>query len=360
MSKIKVLIVDDSATVRTVIANILSRDNDIEILGAAANPVFAQRKMEKVWPDVIILDLEMPKMDGLTFLKHIMSTRPTPVIICSAHVESGAGDAIKALSLGAVEVISKPALGIQAFLTENARGFIHSVKAAACASTTKLTASVAAAGEQEALKKQDAEVILPLSKPQEKKLVCSGTKIVAIGSSTGGTIAIESVLARLSDNIPPLLIVQHMPGKFTRAFANRLNNICRLTIKEAEDGDRLNAGCVYISPGDRHMLLKYKDNRYYIQLKDGPLVSRHKPSVDVLFRSVASCAGKNALGIILTGMGNDGAQGMLEMRKAGALTLAQDEASSIIFGMPKAALKNGGAMRAVSLADIPGTICQFK
>ncbi|WP_281556158.1 chemotaxis response regulator protein-glutamate methylesterase [Thalassomonas sp. RHCl1] len=360
MSKIKVLIVDDSATVRTVIANILSQDPDIEILGAAANPIFAQRKMEKSWPDVIILDLEMPEMDGLTFLKHIMSTRPTPVIICSAHVESGARDAIKALSLGAVEVITKPALGIQSFLTENARGFIRSVKAAACANTSKLTASVAVAGEQAAVKKQSVGAILPLAKPSTKDIAGSGIKLVAIGSSTGGTIAIENILSQLNDNIPAILIVQHMPGKFTQAFANRLNNICRLTIKEAQDGDRLNSGCVYISPGDRHMLLKYKDNQYYIQLKDGPLVSRHKPSVDVLFRSVASCAGKNALGIILTGMGNDGAQGMLEMRRAGASTLAQDEGSSIIFGMPKVALKNGGAMRAVSLADIPGVISQFK
>lgn len=348
------MIVDDSATVRTVIANILSQDSAIEIIGAAANPIFAQRKMNKIWPDVIILDLEMPEMDGLTFLKQIMSTRPTPVIICSAHVETGARDAINALSLGAVEVISKPALGLQSFLTENARSFIRSVKAAASANTIKLTASVAT-GQLQA-KKQTAEVILPytVSPP------CTNAKIVAIGSSTGGTIAIENILTNLGNSVPAIVIVQHMPGKFTQAFANRLNNFCGLDIKEAEDGDLLKPGSVFISPGDKHMLIMYRQNQYVIQLKDGPLVSRHKPSVDVLFRSVASCAGKNALGIILTGMGNDGAQGMLEMRKAGAVTLAQDEETCIIFGMPKEAINNGGAIKTISLPDIPAAITQFK
>jgi two-component system chemotaxis response regulator CheB len=347
MSRVAVLIVDDSAVVRQVLTQLLADDPAIEVIAAVADPLFAIERMKVRWPDVIVLDVEMPRMDGITFLRKIMDERPTPVVICSTLTERGAETTMQALSAGAVEIVTKPKVGLRTFLQDSAQELIHAVKAAAQAKmkrTARAAASPAAAR---------AAVAAPQAAPVS---INSTEQIVAIGTSTGGTQALEEVLTALPRVTPGIVIVQHMPEKFTAAFAARLDSLCRIEVKEAEHNDRVLPGRALIAPGGRHMLLKRSGAQYFVEVIDGPLVNRHRPSVDVLFRSVARSAGANALGVIMTGMGDDGAAGLLEMRKVGAQTVAQDEESCVVFGMPKEAIKRGGAQRTLPLNAVAGEI----
>lgn len=334
--KIRVLIVDDSAVVRQTMEKILSSDPDIQVIGHAPDPFVAAERMRHEIPDVITLDVEMPRMDGITFLRKLMNQHPIPVVICSTLTEHGSETALKALEYGAVEIITKPKLGTKDFLEESRIRICDAVKAAAQCRVKKFT-------HLEPMKvapKLTADAVL--SKPTGNAMVQTTEKVVVVGASTGGTEALREFLEALPLDSPGIAIVQHMPENFTTAFANRLNNICRITVKEAENNDSVVRGRALIAPGNKHMLLKRSGARYYVEVKDGPLVSRHRPSVDVLFRSAARYAGKNSVGVIMTGMGDDGARGMLEMKEAGATTIAQDEASCIVFGMPKEAIKMGG------------------
>jgi two-component system chemotaxis response regulator CheB len=350
MNKIKTMIVDDSAVVRQVMAEILGSSPEIEVIGAAADPIFAMEKMKKEWPDVIVLDVEMPRMDGITFLKKIMAEKPTPVVICSTLTEKGAETTMQALAAGAVGVAEKPKIGLKQRLHDSSEDLIHMVKAASRANVRKLHAPAAPPP------KLSADAILPQS---VQAMARTTDLVVAIGTSTGGTQALEVVLASLPRVCPGIVVVQHMPEKFTEAFARRLNSVCEIEVKEAQSGDRVIPGRALIAPGGRHMLLKRSGAQYHVDVVDGPPVSRHRPSVDVLFRSVAQCAGKNALGIIMTGMGDDGAHGLLEMRQAGASTIGQDEASCVVFGMPKEAGKRGAVQKLTSLSSIAGEIMKF-
>ncbi len=336
--KIRVFIVDDSAVVRQVVAAVLAQDPAIEVIGSAADPLFAQQKMQAQWPDVILLDVEMPRMDGITFLKRIMSERPTPVVICSTLTEKGAQTSVDALAAGAVEIITKPKVGLKDFLNESSSALIRAVKAAARARVGAATVRLS------------DEV--PVAAPMQRAMAKTTERVIALGTSTGGTQALQAVLTGLPEDCPGILVVQHMPEKFTAAFAERLNRLCRCEVKEAANGDRVLPGRVLIAPGGRHMQLKRSGAQYGVSILDGPPVNRHKPSVDVLFRSVAREAGKNAVGVIMTGMGDDGARGLLEMREAGALTAAQDEASCVVFGMPKEAIARGAAAHIVGLDQI--------
>jgi len=346
MKKIKVLIVDDSAVVRQTMADILSSDPHIEVMSPAADPFIAAERMREQVPDVITLDVEMPRMDGITFLKKIMSQHPIPVVMCSTLTESGSETALKALEYGAVEIIQKPKLGTRQFLEESRVRICDAVKAASQARMRKITPRTG----KEIAPKLSADVIL--EKPGSRAMIQTTEKVVVVGASTGGTEALRIFLEALPADAPPIVIVQHMPEGFTRAFAQRLDGICRITVKEAADNDTVMRGRALIAPGNRHTLLKRSGARYYVEIKDGPLVSRHRPSVDVLFRSAARYAGKNAVGVIMTGMGDDGASGMKEMKDAGAVTIAQDEASCVVFGMPNEAIKRGGADRVVPLDAI--------
>lgn len=350
MKKISVLIVDDSAVVRQVMTEVLGGSPDIEVIGAASDPIFAMERMKRQWPDVIVLDVEMPRMDGITFLKKIMAERPTPVVICSTLTEKGAETTMQALASGAVGVAAKPKIGLKQHLQDASDDLTHMVKVAARANVKRLQTP------SPAPRKLSADAILPQS---GHAMARTTDMVVAIGTSTGGTQALETVLAALPRVCPGIVAVQHMPEKFTEAFARRLDTVCQVEVKEAKSGDRVMPGRVLIAPGGRHMLLKRSGAQYYVDVVDGPPVSRHRPSVDVLFRSVAQCAGKNALGIIMTGMGDDGANGLLEMRAAGANTLAQDEATCVVYGMPREAVKRGAVSRTVSLGAIAGEIIHF-
>jgi len=351
---IKVAIVDDSAVVRQVLSSMLENQPDITLLGCARDPLFALKLFEQQWPDVIILDIEMPRMDGITFLKKIMSDKPTPVVICSTLTEQGASVTISALAAGAVDIITKPKIGLKGFLEESQARLLQAVRAAAKASVAKLRA--VPVKPMPVVAKHDADILLS-SSPQA--LHQTTDKVIALGTSTGGTHALEYVLTALPRTCAGIVVVQHMPEHFTAAFASRLNALCEMEVKEAEDNDRVMPGLVLIANGGKHMLLQRSGAQYRVQLKDGPLVSRHRPSVDVLFRSVANAAGNNALGIIMTGMGDDGARGLLDMHQAGATTLAQDEASCVVYGMPKEAVKLGAANRQVALANIAEEIINF-
>jgi two-component system chemotaxis response regulator CheB len=348
MTSIKVLIVDDSAVVRQVLSSTLGGDAAIDVIGVAADPIFAMDKMNKQWPDVIVLDVEMPRMDGITFLKKIMSERPTPIVICSTLTEKGAATTMQALSAGAVSFVTKPQAGLRQFLVESSHELINAVKAAARANLRKIPAKPA----MSVTPKLSADAILP---PGQAMTRTTDT-VVSIGTSTGGTQALELVLTALPRVCPGIVIVQHMPERFTAAFAERLNGLCQIEVREAQHGDRVIPGLALIAPGGRHMLLKRNGAQYQVEIVDGPPVSRHRPSVDVLFRSTARCAGKNALGIIMTGMGDDGARGLKEMREAGAKTLGQDEQSCIVYGMPKEAFKLGAVERELPLDQIPSAI----
>ncbi len=354
MKKIKVLIVDDSASVRKVLSEILETDSSIEVLGAASDPFLAMNRMSKEWPDVIITDIEMPRKDGISFMKEIMEKRPTPFVVCSSVDEAIIMKAMSAMTLGAVDIIKKPRVGISDFLHESAMTLIDAVKSAASADLKKLKLKPVPRLKVEP--KLNADVILSPG-TGENNLVTD--KIVAIGASAGGTQAIEAVLKALPGEVPGIVIVQHMPEKFTGAFSQRLDGICELSVKEGREGDRVERGKVIIAPGNRHMIVNRRNREYYVSIKDGPLVSRHRPAVDVLFRSIAKNAGGNALGIILTGMGDDGAAGMVEMRNAGTKTIAQDKKTSVVYGMPKEAYERGGVDKVMSLYDIPGEILKF-
>jgi two-component system chemotaxis response regulator CheB len=349
MNPIKVMVVDDSAVVRQVVAGLLGAAPGVQVIAAVADPLLAMERMKQQWPDVIVLDVEMPRMDGITFLRKIMSERPTPVVICSTLTEKGAKTTLEAMAAGAVAIVTKPKLGLKQFLTEASDDLVATVKAAARANVRRL-ATRAEAPLLAATAKNTADVILAAASP--RAMTQTTERVVAIGTSTGGTQALEEVLTALPRVCPGIVIVQHMPEKFTAAFAARLDSVCRITVKEAENNDRVVPGRALIAPGGRHLLLKRSGAQYIVEVVDGPLVNRHRPSVDVMFRSVAKSAGVNALGVIMTGMGDDGAAGMLEMRNAGARTVAQDEESCVVFGMPKEAIKRGGVERTLPLSSM--------
>ncbi|SAI46044.1 chemotaxis-specific methylesterase [Bordetella ansorpii] len=341
---IGVMIVDDSAVVRQVLAGVLEEAPGMHVLHAVADPVLAMARMQQAWPDVIVLDIEMPRMDGLTFLRLLMQQRPTPVVICSTLTEKGARVTLDALAAGAVAVVEKPKLGLRQFLAESAADLIHTIRGAARANVRRALPVPAPTP------RYSADAVLP---PAEVHAPLQTTeRVVALGASTGGTQALEEVLSSLPRVCPGIVIVQHMPEKFTAAFAARLDSLSRIEVREARSGDRVLPGRALISPGGKHMTMRRSGAQYLVDVLDGPLVNRHRPSVDVLFRSVARHAGANALGIIMTGMGDDGAAGLLEMRTAGARTLAQDEESCVVYGMPREAVKRGAVERSVPLAGI--------
>jgi two-component system chemotaxis response regulator CheB len=349
--KIKVLVVDDSALVRQTLVSILESDPDIEVMGTAADPYYAAAKISKEVPDVITLDIEMPKMDGLTFLKKIMTQHPIPVVVISSLTALGTETGMKALEYGAVEIITKPQMDTKQFIEESKIRICDVVKAAANARIKRRV--IAAESTMVVQPKYSADVMIAAA-PSQTSMIKTTDVVFAVGASTGGTEALRVFLEALPLDSPGLVIVQHMPEKFTKSFADRLNETCRISVKEAEDGDTVINGRALIAPGNFHMLLKRSGARYYVEVKEGPLVNRHRPAVDVLFRSTARYAGGNAIGIIMTGMGDDGAKGLLEMRQAGAKTIAQDEASCVVFGMPKEAIKLGGAMKILPLEEIAG------
>jgi two-component system chemotaxis response regulator CheB len=343
-NKIKVLVVDDSAVVRKMFSRELSQEKDITVVGAAPDPYVARDKIISLEPDVMTLDIEMPRMDGLTFLRKIMKYCPLPVIIVSSLTKEGSKTALEALSAGAVDVMAKPST---AYSVEN-----MSVQLA-----DKIRA--AAKVNVRAMANSDRGDTSAATKMSPQTLSATTNKIIAIGASTGGTEAIKDVLAAMPYNSPGILIAQHMPAKFTTCFAERLDSLCGVKVKEADDGDPVMNGHVLIAPGNYHMLLRRSDARYYVRIKTGPLVHHQRPAVDVLFKSVADYAGKNAIGIILTGMGADGAAGLLKMKEAGAGTIAQDEKSCVVFGMPKRAIEVGAADKIVSLDKVAGTAIEM-
>lgn len=345
--KVRVLVVDDSALVRQTLCEILETDEDIEVMATASDPYDAARKMRAAVPDVITLDVEMPKMDGLTFLEKLMAQHPIPVVLCSSLAAEQSATALKALELGAVEIIRKPTLGTKAFLSEARIQICDVVKSAALAHVKK------APTLRSVEPKLSADAVLCKS---TRAMLETTEKVVAIGASTGGTEALRVFLEQLPADAPGMVIVQHMPEHFTKAFSKRLDTLCRVSVKEAENKDPVMRGRVLIAPGNMHLLLKRSGARYHVELKEGPLVSRHRPSVDVLFRSAARYAGKNAVGVLMTGMGDDGAKGLLEMKQAGAVTIAQDKASCVVFGMPNEAIKLGGVDRVVPLEQISGVV----
>jgi two-component system, chemotaxis family, protein-glutamate methylesterase/glutaminase len=343
--KISVFIVDDSAVVRQTLEAIVSEDPCLTVAGVAADPLIAVEKLRQVVPDVIILDVEMPRMDGLTFLRKVMEQHPVPVVICSSLAEQGSDVVFRAMEYGAVEIIQKPKLVTRRFLEESKIRLTDAVKAAAAARSDLSTRiGKTMAREQRKVGEFQVPVIPAVFRTTEK--------VVVVGASTGGTEAIRIFLEALPPDSPGIVIVQHMPEHFTQSFARRLDRLCRISVKEAEDNDSVIPGRALIAPGNRHTLLKRSGTRYFVQVKDGPLVSRHRPSVDVLFRSAARYAGKNVIGIIMTGMGSDGTRGMVELHEAGASTIAQDEATSVIFGMPAEAIKAGAIDRILPLERI--------
>lgn len=348
MSKpIKVMVVDDSALVRKVLTEVLSSDPDIEVIAQAADPIFAMQKLKKLTPDVITLDVEMPRMDGITFLKKLMAESPLPVVICSSLTHEHADTTVNALRAGAVDIITKPEIGVKGFIQESAIQIIDAVKAAAQAKVKKRKP-----GHINTEKKRSADAVLAKGKLNSQAMSETTDKIIAIGASTGGTDALRQVLAAMPAVSPGVVIVQHMPEKFTTAFAGHLNEISAMEVREAVNGDRLRNGLVLLAPGGKHMLLKRSGAQYHVDVVDGPLVSRHRPSVDVLFRSVARYAGANTTACLMTGMGDDGATGLKEIRDAGGRTFAQDEETSVVFGMPKEAWKRGAAEKLLALQDI--------
>jgi len=343
-----VLVVDDSAIVRQALMAILSEKRGFRVT-VAADPLIAMDKMKRFTPDVILLDLEMPRMDGMTFLQKLMSQNPVPVVVCSGLTGPRTEAAIRALEIGAVDIITKPRVGIRGFLEESAVLLEDTVRAAATARVSKFRRLRGHSSKHHSPDLAIPAVVLPASAQQKET-------IVAIGASTGGTEALLQVLEQMPENCPGIVAVQHMPEGFTAAFAKRLNGICRIEIKEAADGDKVGPGRAYIAPGNRQTLVRRIGSAYFLEVRDGPLVSRHRPSVNVLFSSVAQAAGSCAIGILMTGMGDDGADGLLEMKQADALTIAQDEASCVVFGMPREAILRGAVHEVLSLSRIPSAI----
>jgi two-component system, chemotaxis family, protein-glutamate methylesterase/glutaminase len=342
LTPLRVLVVDDSATVRQVLAAVLPEKHGFRVT-VAADPLIAMEKMKKSMPDVVLLDLEMPRMDGMTFLRKLMSENPLPVVICSGLTGPNTDTAIRALENGAVEIITKPKIGIRGFLEESAVLLEDTVRAAAAARVRKSRG------------RQDSSVseIRPKSQPSLPCASAPREKIIAIGASTGGTEALLHLLERMPQDCPAIVAVQHMPEGFTAAFARRLNDNCAIEVREAADGDQLVPGRAYIAPGNRHTYVRRMGPTYFLEVREGALVSRHRPSVNVLFRSVAQAAGANAVGVLLTGMGDDGSDGLLEMKRANAFTIAQDEATCVVFGMPREAILLGAAEEVLPLHRIP-------
>lgn len=354
---IQVLLVDDSALMRQTLGEVLQSSPGIALMAAVADPILAMQRMQRQWPDVIVLDVEMPRMDGLTFLRKIMQERPTPVIICSTLTAKGTATTLDAMAAGAFSIIAKPQLGLRNFLHTHGKEMVAAIRAAAQANARRLLPSTAPLPVRPKL---TADAVLALQPASASRSLSQTTEhIVAIGTSTGGTQALEHILTRLPSTCPGIVIVQHMPEAFTAAFAQRLHRLCAITVKEAQAGDRALPGQALIAPGGRHMLLRRSGAQYTVDVVDGPLVSRHRPSVNVLFRSVAQTAGRNSMGLLLTGMGDDGAAGLLEMRQAGAHTVAQDEASSVVFGMPKEAIDRGAAVEVVALSEMAEKIAAY-
>jgi two-component system chemotaxis response regulator CheB len=362
--KIRVLIVDDSASVRQALKAVLESDPVIEVIATASDPYIAVERIAREVPDVITLDIEMPRMDGITFLEKIMAQHPIPVVICSTLTSEGSQSALAALEKGAVDIITKPKMGSKQFIEESAIYICDVVKSAAHARVGQARPRVrdasvrsASAPAMKVAPKLTADAVI--AKPTSYAMLETTEKIIAVGASTGGTEALRAFLQALPADAPGIVIVQHMPEKFTASFAQRLNTLCRVTVKEAADGDTVLRGQALIAPGNRHMLLKRSGARYYVEVRDGPLVTRHRPSVDVLFRSAARYAGQNAVGVIMTGMGDDGARGMLELKEAGAHNLAQDEASCVVFGMPAEAIKLGGVDDILPLSRIAAEVVRL-
>jgi two-component system chemotaxis response regulator CheB len=356
-NKIRVLIVDDSAVVRQTLEEILNSDPRVEVMGTAADPFLAAEKIRMEVPDVITLDVEMPRMDGVTFLQKLMAQHPIPVVICSSLTGAGSETAMKAMEAGAVEIITKPRMGAKRFLEESKVRIVDAVKAASVARLKKYRPRPIT--ERIIQPKLNADAVI--APPTSRTLAMAQTteKIIVVGASTGGTEALRVFLEELPMDAPGIVIVQHMPENFTAAFANRLDGICRVTVKEAADGDSVIRGRALIAPGNRHTLIKRSGARYYVEVKDGPLVCRHRPSVDVLFRSAARYAGRNAVGVIMTGMGDDGSRGMKEMKDAGAFNVAQDENTSVVFGMPKEAIKLGAVDKVLPLESIGALVVRM-
>ncbi len=348
MKNINVFIVDDSAVVRQVLNEVLNSIPGITVIGSAPDPIFALSKLEQRWPDVIVLDIEMPRMDGVTFLKKLMLEHPIPVVICSTLTTKGAEVTMAAMSAGAVDIITKPTINLKGFLQESKQLMANAIRGAAEAKMISVKSIAASSGQAST----------PVTTPQKSLIAMAETtdRVIAIGTSTGGTQALEVVLTQLPKVAPGIVVVQHMPEAFTAAFAQRLDSVCHVTVKEAVNNERVMPGLVLIAPGGKHLLLRRSGAQFRVEVKDGPLVTRHKPSVNVLFRSVATAAGSNAIGIIMTGMGDDGAKGIKELHDTGALTIAQDEATSVVYGMPKEAVKLGGVDGEMALTDIPELI----
>jgi two-component system chemotaxis response regulator CheB len=344
---IKVMIVDDSAVVRSMLREQLGSEPDIEVVGVASDPLFALQKLDTLCPDVLVVDVEMPRMDGLTFLRQLMQDNPIPTIVFSSLAEHGSAIALDAMDAGAVAILCKPGIGVGQYIQEQRAQLVQTVRQAAVARLRSVTRPSAPASV--------------VAVPSRSTLTASQTTdaIVALGTSTGGTRALEHLLTRLPRDCTGLVIVQHMPANFTRQFAQRLNAACVIEVREAQDGDRVIPGRALIAPGGLHLSVRRNGAQYQVQVQDGPPVSRHKPSVDVLFRSLAQAAGRNAVGVIMTGMGDDGARGLKAMREAGALTLAQDEASCVVFGMPKEAIRLGAVEQVCGLDEIPLRIAHF-
>jgi len=353
---IGVFIVDDSAVVRQVLSQELSKFSDIEVQGVAPDPLFALQKMQVRWPDVVILDVEMPRMDGISFLQQVMGIRPTPVIICSSLAGNGTEVSLRALAAGAFAIVEKPKIGLKEFLVDSSENIVSVVRAAAGAHMDRIKPPVARAARVDDSPRPKLTADEMLEAPGKSFNVPMTEKIVAIGCSTGGTQALEFVLTNLKRTSPGIVVVQHMPEQFTKGFAQRLDKLSQITVLEAKDRDRILPGQALIAPGGKHLLVVRSGAQYLVEVRDGPLVSRHRPSVDVLFRSVAKSAGRNSTGIIMTGMGDDGAHGLKEMHDTGALTFAQDEVSCVVFGMPKEAIRLGGVDHVVGLDQIPAVI----
>ncbi|GLI33546.1 protein-glutamate methylesterase/protein-glutamine glutaminase [Desulforhabdus amnigena] len=342
MKSIKVLVVDDSAIVRKIFTQELSKHEDIEVVGTAPDPYIARDKIVKLKPDVITLDIEMPRMDGLSFLRKLMKYYPIPTVIVSSLTPKNSEMALEAVECGALEVLAKP--GGSYSVGDMSVQLVEKIRAAANAKVVSFCSHTGSPVQRE------KRTLFSAALKQ------TTNKVIAMGASTGGTEALKSVLSQMPPNSPGIVVVQHMPPRFTTAFANRLNELCQIEVREAKNGDSIVPGLALIAPGNYHMVMKRSGARYYVEVESGPLVCHQRPSVDVLFHSVAKYAGANALGVILTGMGRDGAKGMLEMRRAGAFTIAQDEASCVVFGMPKEAVREGAVEKVVSLNDIPSAI----